>query len=96
MKQLIIAEKPSVARDIAKVLGATQKSKNYIEGKNVIVTWALGHLLGLKMPEDYNKEWANWDMNTLPMIPKHSGIKPLPKTRPQLKAISHLANRADV
>lgn len=96
MKQLIIAEKPSVARDIAKVLGATQKSKNYIEGKNVIVTWALGHLLGLKMPEDYNKEWANWDMKTLPMIPKKSGIKPLPKTRPQLKAISHLANRADV
>ena len=96
MKQLIIAEKPSVARDIAKVLGATQKSKNYIEGKNVIVTWALGHLLGLKMPEDYNKEWANWDMKTLPMIPKQSGIKPLPKTRPQLKAISHLANRNDV
>ncbi|MGX7023329.1 DNA topoisomerase 3 [Vagococcus hydrophili] len=96
MKQLIIAEKPSVARDIAKVLGATQKSKNYIEGKNVIVTWALGHLLGLKMPEDYNKDWANWEMNTLPMIPKKSGIKPLPKTRPQLKAISHLANRNDV
>ena len=96
MKQLIIAEKPSVARDIAKVLGATQQSKNYIEGKNVIVTWALGHLLGLKMPEDYNKEWANWEMNTLPMIPKNHGIKPLPKTRPQLKAISHLANRADV
>ncbi|MEG0254961.1 DNA topoisomerase 3 [Vagococcus sp.] len=96
MKQLIIAEKPSVARDIAKVLGATQKSKNYIEGKDVIVTWALGHLLGLKMPEDYDKEWATWNMNTLPMIPKKSGIKPLPKTRPQLKAISHLANRQDV
>lgn len=96
MKQLIIAEKPSVARDIAKVLGATQKSKNHIEGKNVIVTWALGHLLGLKMPEDYNKDWATWEMNTLPMIPKKTGIKPLPKTRPQLKAISHLANRQDV
>ncbi len=96
MKQLIIAEKPSVARDIAKVLGATQKSKNYIEGKNVIVTWALGHLLGLKMPEDYNKDWATWEMNALPMIPKKTGIKPLPKTRAQLKAISHLANRSDV
>ncbi|MBO0477121.1 DNA topoisomerase 3 [Vagococcus sp. DIV0080] len=96
MKQLIIAEKPSVARDIASVLGATQKSKNYIEGKNVIVTWALGHLLGLKMPEDYNKDWTTWEMNTLPMIPKKTGIKPLPKTRPQLKAISQLANRADV
>lgn len=62
----------------------------------MIVTWALGHLLGLKMPEDYNREWATWDMNTLPMIPKRVGIKPLPKTQPQLKAISHLANRKDV
>ena len=60
MKQLIITEKPSVARDLAKVLGATQKSKSYIEGPTVIITWALGHLLGLKMPEDYNKEWATW------------------------------------
>ncbi|MGX6969312.1 DNA topoisomerase 3 [Vagococcus bubulae] len=96
MKQLVIAEKPSVARDLAKVLGATKKTKNYIEGDNVIVTWALGHLLGLKMPEDYNKDWAEWNMNTLPMIPERVGIKPLPKTRPQLKAISQLANRKDV
>lgn len=78
------------------MLGATQKNKNYIEGKDVIVTWALGHLLGLKMPEDYNKDWSEWKMESLPMIPKKSGIKPLPKTRPQLKAISHLANRSDV
>ena len=62
----------------------------------MIVTWALGHLLGLKMPEDYNKDWAEWNMNTLPMIPDRVGIKPLPKTRPQLKAISQLANRKDV
>jgi len=78
------------------VLGATKKNKNYIEGDKVIVTWALGHLLGLKMPEDYNKDWAEWNMNTLPMIPNKVGIKPLPKTRPQLKAISQLANRNDV
>ncbi|MCI0129937.1 DNA topoisomerase 3 [Vagococcus sp. CY53-2] len=96
MKQLVIAEKPSVARDLAKVLGATKKTKNYIEGDRYIVTWALGHLLGLKMPEDYNKDWAEWNMNTLPMIPERVGIKPLPKTRPQLKAISQLANRKDV
>lgn len=78
------------------MLGATKKTKNYIEGDKYIVTWALGHLLGLKMPEDYNKDWAEWNMNTLPMIPKRVGIKPLPKTRPQLKAISQLANRKDV
>lgn len=96
MKQLILAEKPSVARDLSKVLGANQKHKNYYEGPKVIVTWALGHLLGLKMPEDLNKEWATWQMETLPMIPKNIGIKPLPKTGHQLKAIKQLAQRKDV
>lgn len=96
MKQLILAEKPSVAKDLSKVLGANQKYKNYYEGPNVIVTWALGHLLGLKMPEDVNKEWQTWQMETLPMIPKELGIKPLPKTGHQLKAIKQLAQRKDV
>ena len=62
----------------------------------MIVTWALGHLLGLKMPEDLNKEWQSWQMDTLPMIPKKLGIKPLPKTGHQLKAIKQLAQRKDV
>jgi DNA topoisomerase-3 len=96
MKQLILAEKPSVAKDLSKVLGANQKHKNYYEGPKVIVTWALGHLLGLKMPEDLNKEWQSWQMETLPMIPKHLGIKPLPKTGHQLKTIKQLAQRKDV
>ncbi|GGC87350.1 DNA topoisomerase III [Enterococcus wangshanyuanii] len=95
-KQLIIAEKPSVAKDLSKVLGANQKNKSYYEGPTVIVTWALGHLLGLKMPEDINKEWQSWQMETLPMVPKNLGIKPLPKTGHQLKAIKQLANRKDV
>jgi DNA topoisomerase-3 len=95
-KQLIIAEKPSVAKDLSKVLGANQKNKSYYEGPTVIVTWALGHLLGLKMPEDINKEWQSWQMETLPMLPKNLGIKPLPKTGHQLKAIKQLANRKDV
>ncbi|WP_122645757.1 DNA topoisomerase III [Enterococcus mediterraneensis] len=96
MKQLILAEKPSVAKDLSKVLGANQKHKNYYEGPNVIVTWALGHLLGLKMPEDLNKDWQTWQMETLPMIPKQLGIKALPKTGHQLKAIKQLAQRKDV
>ncbi|KAF1295601.1 DNA topoisomerase III [Enterococcus sp. JM4C] len=96
MKQLILAEKPSVAKDLSKVLGAQQKHKNYYEGPKVIVTWALGHLLGLKMPEDLKKEWQSWQMETLPMIPHKLGIKPLPKTGHQLKAIKQLANRNDV
>lgn len=78
------------------MLGANQKYKNYYEGPKVIVTWALGHLLGLKMPEDLNKEWQSWQMETLPMIPKKLGIKPLPKTGHQLKAIKQLAQRKDV
>ena len=96
MKTLIIAEKPSVGKEIARVLGATQKSKTFIEGKDVIVTWALGHLLGLKMPEEYKSEWATWDLNTLPLVPEKMLTKPLKNTSGQLKAIKQLANRKDV
>ncbi|XBG80198.1 DNA topoisomerase III [Enterococcus cecorum] len=96
MKQLIIAEKPSVAKDLSRVLKATKKTKNYYEGDKVIVTWALGHLLTLKMPEDLNKEWQQWQLETLPMLPKQIGIKPLPKTGHQLKAIASLVKRKDV
>lgn len=96
MKQLIIAEKPSVAKDLSRVLKATKKTKNYYEGDKVIVTWALGHLLTLKMPEDLNKKWQQWQLETLPMLPKQIGIKPLPKTGHQLKAIAALAKRKDV
>lgn len=95
-KQLIIAEKPSVAKDLSRVLKANNKNKSYYEGPTAIVTWALGHLLGLKMPEDINKEWQSWQMETLPMLPKQLGIKPLPKTGHQLKAIKQLAARKDV
>ncbi|NEW66389.1 DNA topoisomerase 3 [Carnobacteriaceae bacterium zg-84] len=95
-KTLVLAEKPSVAKDLARVLGATQKQKAYFEGKNYIVTWALGHLMTLKLPEDIDKDWQKWDMATLPMIPKEIGIKPLPKTTHQLKAIKELVQRKDV
>lgn len=96
MKKLVIAEKPSVAKDLARVLGAKQSSKYYFEGQDYIITWALGHLLTLRMPEDLDKNWQQWEMNTLPMLPKKIGIKPLPKTRGQLKAIGELAKRKDV
>ncbi|EOT39890.1 DNA topoisomerase 3 [Enterococcus columbae] len=96
MKQLIIAEKPSVAKDLSRVLKANQKHKTYYEGSQVVITWALGHLLSLKMPEDLNKDWQKWQMETLPMIPKKMGIKPLPKTTHQLKAIAQLAKRKDI
>lgn len=96
MKKLILAEKPSVARDIARILKADTQKKNYLEGKQYVVTWALGHLLGLKMPEDLNKDWQKWQSETLPMIPKFIGIKPLPKSRGQLATISQLVKRKDI
>ena len=96
MKKLILAEKPSVARDIGRILNANEKKKNYLEGKNYVITWALGHLLGLKMPEDLNKKWEKWQLETLPMLPKFVGTKPLPKTRSQLKTIESLVKRKDI
>ena len=96
MKKLILAEKPSVARDIGRILNANEKKKNYLEAKNYVITWALGHLLGLKMPEDLNKKWEKWQLETLPMLPKFIGTKPLPKTRSQLKTIESLVKRKDI
>ena len=96
MKKLILAEKPSVARDIGRILNANEKKKNYLEGKNYVITWALGHLLGLKMPEDLNKKWEKWQLETLPMLPKFIGTKPLPRTRSQLKTIESLVKRKDI
>ncbi|MYZ01134.1 DNA topoisomerase III [Lactobacillus salivarius] len=96
MKKLILAEKPSVARDIGRILNANEKKKNYLEGKNYVITWALGHLLGLKMPEDLNKKWEKWQLETLPMLPKFIGTKPLPKTRSQLKTMESLVKRKDI
>ena len=70
MKHLVIAEKPSVARDIARVLRCTKKTNSYIEGNEYIVTWALGHLVTLADPEQYGEQYKTWNMDTLPMIPK--------------------------
>lgn len=70
-----IAEKPSVARDIAQVLGATTKRDGYIEGNGYRVTWTFGHLCTLKEPHDYTTQWRGWDIYKLPMIPPRFGIK---------------------
>lgn len=70
-----IAEKPSVARDIANVLGATQAKQGYIEGNGYQVTWTFGHLCELKEPDEYNERWKRWDLWDLPMIPARFGIR---------------------
>ncbi|WP_054949302.1 DNA topoisomerase III [Numidum massiliense] len=96
MKTLVLAEKPSVARDLAHVLGCHNQQKNFIEGQKYIVTWALGHLVELKMPEDYDKKYQTWRLNDLPLIPDKMGLKVIRKTSAQFKAIERLAKRSDI
>ncbi|MCJ7840441.1 DNA topoisomerase 3 [Lederbergia sp. NSJ-179] len=96
MKSLVLAEKPSVARDLARVLGCTQKHKTYMEGPKYIVTWALGHLIELKMPEDYDQKYKTWKMEDLPIIPDKMGLKIIRQTAPQFKGIQQLVKRKDL
>ena len=70
-----IAEKPSVARDIADVLGAKDRRDGYIEGNGYQVTWTFGHLCTLKEPHEYTPNWKSWSLGSLPMIPPRFGIK---------------------
>lgn len=73
--KVCIAEKPSVARDIARILGATTLKNGYLEGNGYQVTWTFGHLCELKEPNDYNNKWKHWNLSSLPIIPSKFGIK---------------------
>ncbi len=75
---LCVAEKPSVGRDIARVLGAHTKHDGYMEGNGYCVTWTFGHLCALLDPQEYNEQWKNWNLSSLPMIPTRFGIKVIP------------------
>ena len=92
-----IAEKPSVAREIAAVLGAAAKKNGYIEGNGYQVTWTFGHLCTLKEPQDYTPEWKPWALSSLPMIPKRFGIKLIDNEsyRAQFEVIRTLMQNAD-
>lgn len=96
MKSLVLAEKPSVARELARVLGCSQSHKNYIEGNHYIVTWALGHLIELKMPEHYDTKYKTWRLEDLPIIPPKMGLKIIKQTSPQFRSIENLAKRKDI
>ena len=92
-----IAEKPSVARDIANVLGATTRHDGYLEGNGYQVTWTFGHLCELKSPEDYSPNWKRWSLGSLPMVPQRFGIR-LKNDRgvhQQFKVIERLMKNAD-
>ncbi|KOO42813.1 DNA topoisomerase III [Priestia koreensis] len=96
MKSLVLAEKPSVAREIARVLGCNDSKKGYIEGPKYVVTWALGHLIELKTPEDYDNRYKMWKLEDLPIIPKEMKLKVIGKTSPQFRTVADLAKRKDI
>ncbi|GER68255.1 DNA topoisomerase III [Weizmannia acidilactici] len=96
MKSLVLAEKPSVGRELARVLGCKDNKKRYIEGPKYIVTWALGHLIELKMPEDYDPKYKEWRMEDLPIIPDKMQTKIIRQTFQQYKAIEQLGKRNDI
>ena len=95
-KKLILAEKPSVGKDIAKNLKCTQIGNGYIEGKHYIITWALGHLVTLANPEDYDKKYSSWDLNELPMLPNPLKTVVIKQTEKQFQTIKKQMLRKDV
>lgn len=96
MKSLVLCEKPSVAKEIARVLGCTQKQKSFIEGPKYVVTWALGHLVELSEPEDYDPKYKTWRLEDLPLLPAKMKLKIMRETSHQYKAIAQLCKRADL
>lgn len=96
MKSLVIAEKPSVARDIARVLHCQKQGSGAMEGSRYIVTWALGHLVTLADPEGYDKKYAQWSLETLPMMPKKMELVVIKQTAKQYQAVKTQLFRKDV
>ena len=92
-----IAEKPSVAKDIARIIGATSSHDGYMEGNGYQVTWTFGHLCTLKEPHDYTPMWKSWSLTSLPMIPERFGIKLIdqPSIKKQFAIIESLMQKAD-
>lgn len=96
MKKLIVAEKPSVARDIARVLGVKGRADGYIDGESYAITWALGHLVALCEPDELDEKYAKWRWEHLPIVPESIPLKVLPKTRAQFSVIKKLMNSKEI
>jgi DNA topoisomerase III len=95
--KVVLAEKPSVARELASFLGASSRQEGYFEGRGYQVTWALGHLVTLKEPQDYDPALKRWSLDTLPIVPEHFGLKPLDEkgSGKQLAVVRRLFRSAD-
>ena len=92
MHTLVLAEKPSVARDIARVLGARDKGESCLVGRDYVVTWALGHLVTLKEPQELDERYTHWKKEDLPILPAKMETKVIKKTRSQFLAVKKLMN----
>lgn len=96
MKTLVIAEKPDMGRTIAAVIEPKAKNnRTYLEGDRYIITWAIGHLLGLAEPDAYDEKYKRWNFGDLPILPERFKIVPNPRTKDQLKTIGELSKRCD-
>ncbi|HBQ28629.1 DNA topoisomerase III [Peptococcaceae bacterium SCADC1_2_3] len=96
MKALVLAEKPSVAREIARVLKCNVKNKGFLEGPQFVVTWALGHLVTLAEPDDYDKKYKEWRLEDLPMLPANMKLKVIRQTSHQFQVVRNLMKREDL
>lgn len=95
-KALVLAEKPSVARDIARVLGAKRSADGFIEGDKYVITWALGHLVTLADPDAYDDKYKAWRLEDLPMLPEKMKLVVIKQTSKQFRTVSKLMGRADI
>ncbi|HWO10002.1 MAG TPA: toprim domain-containing protein, partial [Polyangiaceae bacterium] len=96
MTVAIVAEKPSVGRDIANVLGASRRGNGTLSGNGYVVTWAIGHLVGLAEPEGVNPEWRRWRREDLPLLPERWPLTVLASTREQFDVVRGVLAARDV
>ncbi len=96
MAKLVVAEKPSVGRDIARVLGAKEKGEGFLRGGEWVVTWAIGHLVSLCEPDEIDERYKRWRMDTLPILPETIPTKVLPKTKAQFSIVKKWMNSKEI
>ncbi|MBE5797257.1 MAG: DNA topoisomerase III [Clostridiales bacterium] len=94
-RTVVVAEKPSVGRDIARVLGCTQRGAGCLIGQDYTVTWAVGHLVTLQEPDELDEKYKRWQFDTLPILPEDIPLKVIPSSRDQFKVVRDLINAAD-
>ena len=88
----VVAEKPSVARDIARVLGASARGEGYLHGNGYVVTWAVGHLVALAQPHEIRPEWRSWRRDLLPMLPETWPLVVSEQTKEQFEVVRKILN----